>query len=745
MNMIPNVSDCADVTDVHLAAITGDLRLRDKGISVLQAGDFDGLSNLDVLDLQHNSLKSLPQGVFDDLTKMNRLRLNNNQLTELSPDIFADLTGLENLHLGNNKLTTVPANLLANNTKLVFISLYNNGLTELPAGLFDGRTNLKDLHLSKNRLTTLPAGLFADLTGISTLLLDDAVNPRLCERTQKERDLILEQLPEISDCRLVTDGDVTLALAARQSPPLCERTPQVRDAILKMIPGISDCADVTDVHLAAITGSLSLADQEISTLRVGDFDGLSSLNGLDLQDNTLTSLPEGSFKDLSMARWVRLNNNQLATLDEDTFSGMDNLQEISLHNNSLTSISAGAFDGLSNLRTLQLQENELNTRTLPAGLFTDLTAIETLTRDREADPLLCEQDFSVQDDYLDRLPDINNCKLVTWGDISLAARQYMEDKYILPYQYDTRGCTKPGSTSPSKSVWVTTPERVRGGGGTAVWCSISHTTGAGTWFITSWPITTPCSDPSTRTIRPPSSRCCRCGSTRPTAKSSLGALAMSANHLADELAWWVIQGEDAEYLYQETYAVMDSASSQKIPQWFFDTYTSDGSLETLDMDKLWGDFRYAKHNTSYIHYTLVWHLRLIFGGFCSDGEGSWALNNNSASNPWVEGGCVNWRPGQLTATAGGTGEISVSWNAPLRSGSPSINAYVVQWKSGDQDYDTSRQAIVTTLDDLSHTITGLTTGVEYTVRVAAVNQSDITDFDDDLGHSRTAETTANAG
>ena len=752
VNKIPGVSDCAEVTDEQLAAITGDLRLRDKGISMLQAGDFDGLSSLNVLDLQHNSLKSLPQGVFDDLTRLNRLRLNNNQLTEQSPDIFAGLTGLKNLHLGNNNLTRVAGTLAANNPRLVFMSLYNNGLTELPAGLFDGLPNLEELDLRENRLTTLPAGLFADLTGMQTLRLDDAVNPRLCERPQKEQDMILEQLPEISDCRLVTDGDIALAFAAMPSPQLCERTPQVRDAIMNMIPDVSDCADVTEVHLAAITGTLSLADQEMSTLRVGDFDGLTSLNGLDLRHNTLTSLPEGSFKDLSMARWVRLNNNELATLDEDTFSGMDNLQQISLHDNSLTSIPAGAFDGLSSLQTLHLHENNLNPpaagenrqNPLPAGLFADLTAIETLTRDRAVDPLLCEQSQKAQDTYLVRLPDINNCQLVTWEDISQAARQYIEAEYILPYQYDYPWLHE---------AWFDVPVKVH----------VGRYPGYYGWHrygIVGFAFPHDRDRPLVyHELTHHYTMNASIHADDPTAKLSMLSLWLYqtdrkkqfgrpdhvGESLAGELAAWVLRGGNAEYRYEETYAVMDSASSQKIPQWFFDTYTADGSLETVDLDKLWVDFRYTQRNIRYINYNLVQHLRMLFGGYCSDGEGSWALNSNSASNPWVEGGCVNWRPGHLTAMAGGTGELSVSWNAPLLSGSASINAYVVQWKSGDQDYDTSRQAIVTTLDDLSHTITGLTTGVKYTVRVAAVNQPDVTDFDDDLGHSRTAETAANAG
>ena len=662
------------------------------------------------------------------------------------------MTGLENLHLGNNNLTTVPANLLEDNANLVFMSLYNNGLTELPAGLFDGLTSLNELDLRTNRLTVLPAGLFADLTAISTLRLDDAVHPRLCERSQEEQDSILGQLPDINDCRLVTDGDVALALAAMPSSPLCERTPQVRDAILNMIPDVSDCADVTDAHLAAISGTLSLASQEISTLRVGDFDGLSSLETLDLQHNTLTSLPKGSFKDLGMARWLRLNGNQLATLDRDTFSGMDNLHEISLHNNRLTSIPAGAFKGLSALRTLHLHENNLNPpataenklNPLPAGLFADLTAIETLTRDKAVDPLLCEQPWATQDAYLDRLPDINDCWLVTWEDISAATHRYIEEEYILPYQYDYPWLHE---------AWFDVPVKVR----------VSRYSGKAGWFwygsvgltygyeqdrhVVYHELTHHYTMDASIHADDPAAKLSMLSLWlyQTDRKKRFGRPDHVGESIADELAYWVIKGEDNEYLYEETYAVMDSVSSQNIPQWFFDTYTSDGSLKGVDLDKLWDDFRYLHRNTTYINWNLVWHLRTLFGGFCSDGEGAWALNNDSASNPWVEGGCMNWRPGQLTATAGGAGEISVSWNAPLRSSSPSVNAYVVQWKSGEQDYDTSRKAIVTNLNNLSHTITGLTTAVEYTVRVAAVNRLDIADFDDDLGHSRTAETTANAG
>ena len=57
---IPGVSDCAAVTDADLAAITGPLDLSGESISVLAAGDFDGLTALKTLYLN---------GVFAGLTK----------------------------------------------------------------------------------------------------------------------------------------------------------------------------------------------------------------------------------------------------------------------------------------------------------------------------------------------------------------------------------------------------------------------------------------------------------------------------------------------------------------------------------------------------------------------------------------------------------------------------------------------------------------------------------------------------
>ena len=90
-----------------------------------------------------------------------------------------------------------------------------------------------------------------------------------------------------------------------------------------------------------------------------------------------------------------------------------------------------------------------------------------------------------------------------------------------------------------------------------------------------------------------------------------------------------------------------------------------------------------------------------------DGEtASWAVVPGAPLNP--------------SADLPNSGWMEVSWDAPDSDGGSSITAYRVQWKSGQEDYGPSRQADMGA-SSRSHTIKGLTNGVQYTARVTAVN------------------------
>ena len=155
LGLISGVSNCADVTTQHLAAIasTAYLDLNSKSITTLATGDFAGLTSLGSLWLNRNQLTSLPDGIFDELTGLTSLTLSRNSLTALPDDIFDNLTALVTLWLNSNNLST------------------------LPVGIFDNLTVLTSLLLNDNQLATLPDGAFESLTSLTATGLRLQGNP----------------------------------------------------------------------------------------------------------------------------------------------------------------------------------------------------------------------------------------------------------------------------------------------------------------------------------------------------------------------------------------------------------------------------------------------------------------------------------------------------------------------------------------------------------------------------------------
>ena len=79
-------------------------------------------------------------------------------------------------------------------------------------------------------------------------------------------------------------------------------------------------------------------------------------------------------------------------------------------------------------------------------------------------------------------------------------------------------------------------------------------------------------------------------------------------------------------------------------------------------------------------------------------------------------------PQGLTVTQGSQiQELDASWQAPSSNGGSSVTGYKVQWKEAADSWDTDDDVSHTTVTGTTHTITGLTDGVEYAVRVMATN------------------------
>ena len=271
LNKISSVSDCANVTDTHLAAITGGLPLSNRNVTALAAGDFAGLGALTTLRLHDNALTTLPDGVFAGLDALTTLRLHDNALTTLPDGVFAGLDALTTLRLHDNALTTLPDGVFAPLTALTTLNLYNNALPTLPDGVFAGLDALTTLSLSNSGLATLPAGVFAPLTALTWLSL--------------------------------SDNDLT-ALPAGVFVPLTALT------------------------------KLRLHNNALTALPAGVFAGLNTLTTLWLNDNALTALPAGVFAGLDMLTTLWLDDNALTALPDDVFEPLTALTELKLANNS---------------------------------------------------------------------------------------------------------------------------------------------------------------------------------------------------------------------------------------------------------------------------------------------------------------------------------------------------------------------------------------------------------------------------
>ena len=80
-------------------------------------------------------------------------------------------------------------------------------------------------------------------------------------------------------------------------------------------------------------------------------------------------------------------------------------------------------------------------------------------------------------------------------------------------------------------------------------------------------------------------------------------------------------------------------------------------------------------------------------------------------------------PGRPDVAREASGSLSVSWDAPSSDGGSSITGYKVQWKQAVDRWDTPADVSEAVVTGTGHTITGLTDGVEYSVRVIAANEA----------------------
>ena len=259
----------------------------------LSTGDLDGISSLQILNIQKTALTSFDPGFFSPAKELKQLYIDSGTLSSLSPGMFESLKELITLRMARLDLGT------------------------LPPGLFDGLNKLQELDLAANRLETLPDGLFNELGQLRWLVLYDNN---------------LTALPEDAFAGLANLLEVDLSY----------------NEITSLPEGAFD-----GLHKLR---KLKLQGNNLTSLPEDAFAGLVSLQEVDLSGNEITALPEGAFDGLRKLRKLKLQGNSLTSLPEGAFAGLVSLQEVDLSDNEITTLPDRTFEGVTELKRYDLHQ-----------------------------------------------------------------------------------------------------------------------------------------------------------------------------------------------------------------------------------------------------------------------------------------------------------------------------------------------------------------------------------------------------
>jgi Leucine-rich repeat (LRR) protein len=129
-----------------LPPVLNKLYINGNEIVEIEQRSFDGLLNLEIIDLSNNKLTKLPSGAFKDLINLKTLVLNDNLIKKLNLEsIILHRNSLEIFSVANNKLTKI--NGLQRLKKAAVINLSNNTCIDMKYSKTNGSSSqeLSDL------------------------------------------------------------------------------------------------------------------------------------------------------------------------------------------------------------------------------------------------------------------------------------------------------------------------------------------------------------------------------------------------------------------------------------------------------------------------------------------------------------------------------------------------------------------------------------------------------------------------
>jgi hypothetical protein len=190
-------------------------------------------------------------------------------------------------------------------------------------------------------------------------------------------------------------------IALSAAADVCTRTPHVVASLEEETGKTCDqisAADLSRVRAVFVRDHF----EGLTSLKLGDFDGLTSIEAIDLEYNALTTLPEGIFTGLTSLRTIALTGNEISELPPRVFSGLSNLIYLLLSHNQLTTLSSDIFADLKSMRMIFLQGNPL--QQVSPEVFSAFPANPELMTRVQLEAIAYFDDLNIQKQFTERYP-----------------------------------------------------------------------------------------------------------------------------------------------------------------------------------------------------------------------------------------------------------------------------------------------------------------------------------------------------
>ncbi|XP_026319023.1 toll-like receptor 7 [Hyposmocoma kahamanoa] len=314
----------------------------------LSLGTFNGLRELQILDLGENSLKVIPSEVFCPLDNLQVLNITHNRIKSVDRLGFGRNcgTGLRSLDLSNNEIKSLTdESEITGLRRLQELRLQYNNITDISGETFNGLISLRILNISYNNLQSIPEGTFANLKELREIYLNNNLLYELARGVfhRLEQLLVLDlSNNQLSSAHI--DGGTFIGL--------------IRLVILNLSNNALTRIDGKTFKDLFFLQILDLRNNSIGYIEENTFLPLYNLHTLNLAENRLHTIDEFLFNGLFVLSKLNLNNNLLINIDSEAFKNCSDLKELDLSSNQLTDVPKAIWE-LSLLKTLDLGENQI--------------------------------------------------------------------------------------------------------------------------------------------------------------------------------------------------------------------------------------------------------------------------------------------------------------------------------------------------------------------------------------------------